>query len=173
MGGQHSSVARHTLLLQCVEFGKERRDMDNYAVSDDAGTLWVYKACSAFENERQSRMTSRRRTTGQKMECKRLLDFLWAHRSHNRVPRVVSSGTASADIRLAGQDIDELPLALIAPLGAEHNSHCSPCQSIAQLPSTCTRLPLSCTPLTEERERTACHRACYRNRKEESFSCST
>lgn len=42
----------------------------------------------------------------------------------DRVPRVIPARTSRADIGLAAQDVDELPLAFIAPLTSEnHGRH--------------------------------------------------
>jgi hypothetical protein len=62
---------------------------------------------------------------GQQVECKGFAV------SNDRVSGVIASSTASAHIDLVTEDIDELALALVAPLRAEDHSHCSEIVSVA------------------------------------------
>ena len=53
------------------------------------------------------------------MEIERGLDTIGAHGYNDGMTGVISTSTASTNIGLCSQDIDEFALALIAPLGAE------------------------------------------------------
>lgn len=44
-----------TLRLQCIEFGKEGRDMDDYARPDDPGASGIDKSCDILVNLRHGR----------------------------------------------------------------------------------------------------------------------
>ena len=59
------------------------------------------------------------RTAGQQMEV--ISDFRTVGRRgrDDRMPRVVSSRTATAKIAFGGEDINELAFAFVAPLGSE------------------------------------------------------
>ena len=64
-------------------------------------------------------------TAGKKMERKGLLDVVGTNGCDYRVTRVISSSTASADIGFASKHVYEFSLALVTPLGAEHDGHCT------------------------------------------------
>lgn len=57
------------------------------------------------------------------MERKRSLLLLRSDRHDDRMSGVVTTRTASADIEFGGENVDELALALVAPLRAEDDSH--------------------------------------------------
>lgn len=91
--------ARRTLLHEVLELLEEARNVDDYAVADQALAIGVHQAAR------------------QEMEVKLLLVLALA--DNDRVAGVVAAGTAGADVRGRGEDVDELALALVAPLGAE------------------------------------------------------
>ena len=62
-------------------------------------------------------------TTGEEVERKGRRHLLRTHRNYDRVPCVVSAGTTGTDVELSRQDVDELALALVAPLRAEDHGH--------------------------------------------------
>ena len=64
------------------------------------------------------------RTAGEKVERKRLLDLLGADGHDDGVPGVVAPGAPRADVEVRGEDVDELALALVAPLRSEHDGDC-------------------------------------------------
>jgi hypothetical protein len=81
--------------------------MDNYSIPDQARASWVDKA-RRQEVERERRAPAS------------------GHVRHDGVPSVVPTRAARTHIELGAQHVDELALALIAPLRAEHDRHCSP-----------------------------------------------
>ena len=54
---------------------------------------------------------------------------------------IVTSSATGTDVCLAGQNIDELALALVAPLGTEYYGHCGKSQHIVQHQDDCTHRP--------------------------------
>lgn len=57
------------------------------------------------------------------MERELLLNLLWAHGHNDGMPSIIASRTACADIHISAENVDELALALVTPLGAQDNSH--------------------------------------------------
>ena len=53
------------------------------------------------------------------MECEAGWDLFWADWDDDGVSSVVSASTASANVDVGSEDIDELALALVAPLGTK------------------------------------------------------
>ena len=98
-----------------------------------------------------SHLSSRVLTTGEQMERKSRRGLLRAHGHHDGVPRIVTSRASRAYIELRRQNIDELPLALVAPLGPEDDGHCSHTRHVSTPHSYSAR----------RRFRTA-HRSCSR-----------
>lgn len=66
------------------------------------------------------------------MERKRRLFLLRPNRYNDRMSGIVTTRTASTDVIFGGEDVDELALPLVAPLGAEDDSHCTQKRSSSQ-----------------------------------------
>ena len=60
------------------------------------------------------------------MECERRGLLLRSDGHDDGMTGIIAARASRADIDLRGQDVDELALALVAPLGAKHNGRCSP-----------------------------------------------
>jgi hypothetical protein len=83
--------------LELVDLGDQHRRVDHHAVADDGGDVGVEDAAR------------------DQLEGERLL----AH--HDGVARVVAALVADDHAHLLGEEVGELPLALVPPLGADHD----------------------------------------------------
>ena len=90
-------VGRHALFVQAVDLAQDRLGVDDHARPDDVNAVRIQ---NAGRDELQ-------------------LIFLVVY--NNRVAGVVAALAAHHQIRLACENINELALALVAPLGAENN----------------------------------------------------
>ena len=90
-----SGPTRQALRLHPVDLGQQRLGVDHHAVADDA-------ELAAHQAARQQRQ------------------LVGLVADHQRVAGVVAALEAHHDIGAAGQPVDDLALALVAPLGADH-----------------------------------------------------
>lgn len=97
VGDEDAAVGVQAVLLERLEFLEEAGDVDDAAASDDVDAVGIDKA------------------TGENVEVVR--DAV----GDNGVAGVVTALGTAADLRLVGEDVGELALAFVAPLGAEDN----------------------------------------------------
>lgn len=93
----YAAVGAQAVLLERGELGEEAGDVDDAAAADDVDAARVDEA------------------RGQDVEVVR--DAV----GDNRVAGVVAALGAAAELGLVGEDVGELALAFVAPLGAEHH----------------------------------------------------
>lgn len=98
------AARRHTLLLERLDLGEEAREMDDGAVADQARARRVHEP-GREQVEREGRAPAP------------------GHVRDDRVSGVVPARAARTDVERGGEDVDELALALVAPLRAEHDGH--------------------------------------------------
>jgi hypothetical protein len=96
---------RRTLGRELVELLEEGRDVNDDTGADEADGARIDEA------------------GGQEMERERRRDARRADGRDDGVAGVVATGAASADVSVGGEHVDELALALVAPLGAQHHGY--------------------------------------------------
>jgi hypothetical protein len=98
VGNVYAALGAETMLLQRLEFLEEARHVHNTAATNDVYAVWIDEA------------------RGEDMEvvCDAVGD--------DGVAGIVTTLRAAADLRFVGEDVGELALAFVAPLGAEDNS---------------------------------------------------
>lgn len=124
VGKEYAVGGVEALVLDGLELGEEGGDVDDASGSNKVEAVGVDETCCRSDDVSQSIL----QTSG---PARRVVNGILTRRKHmeiiantvhdNSVPGIVSSSGSSADIDLVAEDIDELSLALISPLGTKHN----------------------------------------------------
>lgn len=92
------------------------------------------------------------------MESKLGLYVLRAEGHNDGVPRVVAARAARAYVHLGAEDVDELALAFVAPLRAQHDRRC-PSRVVSMLNGFRVQTVYMHSPLIAERVARRCRRS--------------